>query len=73
MTMKSATLITVTLACALSACSTDAPPPPKTAAQPAQQTILDPQLKALQKAKDVQKVMDDRKKTTDKQLDDQGG
>jgi len=43
------------------------------AAQPAQKTVFDPQLKALQKAKDVQKTVDDAAKTTDKAIDDAGG
>lgn len=47
----------------------------KTAAQatPAQKTVLDAQLKALQKAKDVQKTVDDQAKATDKAIDDNGG
>jgi hypothetical protein len=63
------------LACtfALAACSKakqpDPPPPPA----PAQKTVFDDQLKALQKAKDVQKTVDDAKKKQDKQLDDNGG
>jgi hypothetical protein len=71
--MKSALPITFFAACALCACSTDAPPPPKAADQPAQKTVIDTQLKALQKAKDVQNVVDDQKKKTDKALEDQGG
>jgi hypothetical protein len=35
--------------------------------------VFDTQLKALQKAKDVQNVVDDQKKRTDKAVDDQGG
>jgi hypothetical protein len=73
MTMKSASLITLTFACALTACGADAPPPPKAADRPPQKTVFDTQLKALQKAKDVQNVVDDQKKKTDKQLEDQGG
>ena len=62
------------LACtlALAACSKarqpDPPPPP-----PPQKTVFDTQLKALQKAKDVQNVVDDQKKKQDKQLEDNGG
>lgn len=70
--MKSVSLFTLFAACALCACSTDAPPP-KAADQPAQKTVIDTQLKALQKAKDVQNVVDDQKKRTDKSLEDQGG
>ncbi|MEP6484600.1 MAG: hypothetical protein ABJB01_09120 [Rudaea sp.] len=71
--MTSASLITLTLVCALTACSSDAPPPPKSADRPPQKTVIDTQLKALQKAKDVQNVVDDQKKKADKQLEDQGG
>ncbi len=68
--MKSALPFAFIAACTLSACSADAPPPPKTADQPAQKTVIDTQLKALQKAKDVQNVVDDQKKKTDKELED---
>ncbi|HEX4479509.1 MAG TPA: hypothetical protein VH082_01775 [Rudaea sp.] len=65
-------LLPIVCAVALAACSKakqpDPPPPP-----PAQKTIIDAQLKALQKAKDVQNVVDDQKKKSDKQLDDNGG
>ena len=71
--MKSALPFAFIVTCMLSACSTDAPPPSKTADQPAQKTVIDTQLKALQKAKDVQNVVDDQKKKTDKALEDQGG
>jgi hypothetical protein len=67
----------LTLACtlALAACSKakqpDPPPPPAPA--PAGKTVFDPQLKALQKAKDVQKTVDDQNKQQQKQLEDSGG
>lgn len=70
--MKSAFSFVFSAACALSACSSDAPTTP-TADPPAQKTVIDTQLKALQKAKDVQNVVDDQKKKTDKALEDQGG
>ena len=66
----------LSLACtlALAACSKarqpDPPPPPP---PPPQKTVFDDQLKALQKAKDVQKTVDDQNKKTDKQLEDSGG
>lgn len=44
-----------------------------TPAKPAQKTVFDAQLKALQKAKDVQKTVDDSAKATDKAIDDAGG
>lgn len=44
-----------------------------TAAAVPQKTVLDPELQALQKAKDVQKTIDDGAKATDKAIDDQSG
>ena len=60
---------------ALSACSSGGDDAAKATAQaaPPQKTVLDPQLKALQKAKDVQKTVDDQQKAADKAIDDQGG
>ena len=57
----------------LAACSHDKPPPPAAqAATPPQPTVLDPQLRALQKAKDVQKVVDQQAAEQDKQVEEQG-
>lgn len=63
----------LSLALALVACSrskapaeADAPPPP----QPAQKTVFDTQLKALDKAKAVQGVVDQQKIEADKKLKD---
>ena len=74
--MKSAALVTIGFALALAACSSskapaeaDAPPPP----QPARKTVFDTQFKALQKAKDVQKTVDQQKADMDKKLEDTGG
>jgi hypothetical protein len=64
-------LLSIACAVALAACAKSKqpdPPPP-----PPQKTVFDTQLKALQKAKDVQNVVDDQKKKTDKQLEDNGG
>ena len=65
-------LLSIACAVALAACSKskqpDPPPPP-----PPEKTVFDTQLKALQKAKDVQNVVDDQKKKADKQLEDNGG
>ena len=65
-------LLPMLCAIALAACSKakqpDPPPPP-----PPEKTVFDTQLKALQKAKDVQNVVDDQRKKTDKQVDDGGG
>ena len=66
-------LLSLACALALAACSKakqpDPPPPPP----PPQKTVFDDQLKALQKAKDVQKTVDEEKKKQDKQLEDNGG
>ncbi len=70
--MKSAVSIVAVAACLLSACA-PSPPPPQVANQPPQKTVIDTQLKALQKAKDVQNVVDDQKKKQDKALEDNGG
>ena len=73
-------LLLLTGALALTACSSGASNDKAAADKPAaqaasapQKTVIDPQLKALQKAKDVQKTVDDQKQTTDKAIDDQGG
>ena len=73
-------LLLLTAAATLAACSpgpsNDEAATAKPAAQAAtapQKTVLDPQLKALQKAKDVQNVVDDQKKKQDKALEDNGG
>jgi ABC-type transporter MlaC component len=60
---------------ALPACSSGGDDASKAAAQaaPPQKTVLDPQLKALQKAKDVQKTIDADKQKTDQAIDDSGG
>ena len=68
-------VLPIAFALALSACSSsdDAKPEAQAAAAPPQKTVLDPQLKALQKAKDVQKTVDDQKAATDKAIDDDSG
>jgi len=57
----------------LVACSHEKPPPvdqqPRT---PAEKTVVDTQLKALQKAKDVQKVVDQQGADQNKQIEEQG-
>jgi ABC-type glycerol-3-phosphate transport system substrate-binding protein len=64
----------VAVALVLAACSSDKTPPPQTqAAQPAAKTVFDTQLKALQKAKDVQKTVDKQQADADKKLQDDGG
>jgi uncharacterized protein YcfL len=64
----------VVIALNVVACSSDkAPPSQAQAAQPVDKTVFDTQLKALQKAKDVQKTVDQQKAATDKKLEDEGG
>ena len=71
-----ATVCCAGIVLALGACSrgkapaeAETAPPP----QPAQKTVFDTQLKALQKAKDVQKTVDQQKAETDKKLEEAGG
>ena len=76
--MKTATLLLIAISASLAACSKNEPPPaPPAAAQPAQplpnSNIFSADVKALQKAKDVQKTMDQRKADLDKQLQDSEG
>ena len=69
-------LLPIGVAIAVSACSSGASSDegkPEAQASAPQKTVLDPQLKALQKAKDVQKTLDDDKKAADKAIDDSGG
>jgi hypothetical protein len=75
--MKSAALCLALLALALGACSKKAAEPevapPPAPAQSPQKTVFDTQLKSLQKAKDVQKTVDQQKAELDRQLKDEGG
>ncbi|HXD51717.1 MAG TPA: hypothetical protein VN689_07485 [Burkholderiales bacterium] len=75
--MKSVNFLPFLLASGLAACGSSAPPPPTAAAQPAQplpnSNVFSTDLKALQKAKDVQKTVDQQKTDTDKQLQDAEG
>jgi hypothetical protein len=77
--MKSASIVLLGLTGALAACGgADAPPPPPTAAAQAPQplpnsNIFATQIRTLDKAKNVQNVMDQRKANTDKQLQDAEG
>jgi hypothetical protein len=66
-------LLSIACAVALAACSKAKQPEPPPPPPPPQKTVIDTQLKALQKAKDVQNVVDDQKKKQDKQLEDSGG
>lgn len=76
--MKIATVALAVLALGLAACGADAPPPPKdAAAQPAQplpnSNVFKPYVQDLNKAKNVQKTVDDQKKAEDQAIQDQGG
>jgi hypothetical protein len=76
--MKTATILMLGLTCTLAACSVDEPPPSApAAAQPAtplpNSNVFSTDVKALQKAKDVQKTVDQQKADTDKALQDAGG
>ena len=74
--MKSTALALMTLAFASCVCSCSKEPDQAgiaPASQPAQKTVLDTQLKALQKAKDVQKTVDQQKADMDKKLQEEGG
>lgn len=76
--MKTALVCIAILSLGLTACGADAPPPPKAAAaQPApplpDSNVFSSDVKALQKAKDVQKTVDEQKKQQDQAIEDQGG
>jgi len=75
--MKPVRLLLPAIVCALCACTPDKPPPPKAAAQPLPAapapTVLDDQMRAMQKARDVQKTMDQRNSDVDQKIKDGGG
>lgn len=76
--MKIAVLLIAGLAVTLGACSGDAPPPPASAAaKPAKplpnSNIFSSDIRALNKAKNVQNVVDKQKKDLDKAVKDSGG
>ena len=59
---------------ALTACSPHADEPDASAnAQAKRKTVLDEQMKALQKAKDVQRTVDEAAKAQEKAIDENGG
>ena len=71
-------LIALTALClSATACTENKTPPPQPAAPPAAAapapTVLDDQMRAMQKARDVQKTMDQRNSDVDKQVKDGGG
>lgn len=71
--MRIATLSILALAALSVSCSRSEPPHAPVAAQPKpaerQKTVIDEQLKAIDKAKAVQETMDQRTKTVDDQLE----
>jgi hypothetical protein len=74
--MKLFALAVVTLAFALAACSRSKAPEvaaAQSAPQPAEKTVFDTQLKALDKAKAVQGVVDQQKVDADKKVKEQEG
>jgi len=71
--MKFAMLPLAALALNFAACSSSPPPPASAATTTPQKTVFDTQLKSLQKAKDVQKTVDQQKEDMDKKLKDEGG
>ena len=75
--MKTASALLLAFSASLVACSKAEPPPPPTAAaQPAplsNSNVFSADVRALEKAKAVQGVVDQQKATTDKQLQDAEG
>ncbi|HET7062867.1 MAG TPA: hypothetical protein VFI49_01235 [Rudaea sp.] len=74
--MKLFPLAVATLVFALAACSRSKAPEEaavQSAPQPAQKTVFDTQLKALDKAKAVQGVVDQQKVEADKKVKDEEG
>lgn len=73
--MRLATIPMLALATLSVSCSSS--PPPEQAAAPAkkekEKTVIDAQLKAIDKAKAVQETVDQQKKDMDKKLEDAGG
>ena len=71
--MKIATLLIMSPLLALAACSSKAPPPAEAQAPPppSQKTVFDTQLKALDKAKAVQGVVDQQKTEADRKTKEQ--
>ena len=73
--MRISASVLLCVALALVSCSRNRDPVDSEAAlakQPAQKTVYDTQLRALQKAKDVQQTVDQQKKDLDQKLKDAG-
>jgi hypothetical protein len=58
--------LVLTLALLCAACSAAVAPPP----EPPKKTVIDAQLKAIEKAKAVQQTVDKQKADTDKKIDE---
>jgi len=76
--MKFSLLMLTSLALLCAGCGKDKPAPPQAAtAQPPaplpNSNVFSSDIRALQKAKDVQNVVNDQKQKTDDQLKDDGG
>ncbi|MBS0516859.1 MAG: hypothetical protein JSS16_15480 [Proteobacteria bacterium] len=76
--MRIARLSILVLATLSVSCARSTPPPAPAPAEPAkpeerQKTVIDAQLKAIDKAKAVQDTVDQQKKDMDKKLEDAGG
>ncbi len=73
--MRFATIPLLALAALCVSCSQSSAPPPAAAKAdpPAQKTVIDDQLKALDKAKAVQDTLDQQAKERDKKMQEQGG
>jgi hypothetical protein len=76
--MKLFHILSAGFAIAMCSCSADKPPPPTAAAaQPGQplpnSNVFSSDIRALQKAKDVQNVVNDQQKASEKKLNDEGG
>jgi hypothetical protein len=72
--MKTLTFLLAVSALSLAACGSSEPPPPDTAAKPLPNSnVFSSDVRALQKAKDVQKTVDQQKQKTDEQLQEAEG
>jgi len=68
------TLVALGLLAALAGCGSEAPPPPPPPAAPTERTptVLDEQIKAMDKAKAVEELELERKRKMDEQIDGGG-
>ena len=66
------TLVALGLLAALAGCGSEAPPPPPAAPTERTPTVLDEQIKAMDKAKAVEELELERKRKMDEQIDGGG-